>query len=104
MSKKSKAAKKASPPKVASAPKAGKYDHIVNIPFRKCVIAAKGFTNLANDLEVSRQAISKWEVVPERFAVKCEELYGVPRELIAPELYKGMVRKSKPSPRPSSPG
>jgi len=68
-----------------------KFAHIENGVFRRALIAAKGYTQLAEALEVSRQSVHKWDAVPDRFAVKLEELYGIPRYETAPHLYEGMT-------------
>lgn len=44
-------------------------------------------SKLAAHLEISRQAVWKWtNGVPPRFVVEVEELTGIPREEILPEM------------------
>jgi hypothetical protein len=88
MAKKKSAKKAKKPVKVASAPDPAKYNHIINRPFRAAVTKAGGIAKLALALGVSRQAIHKWEAIPDRFAVRVEELYKIPRAEVAPHLYK----------------
>lgn len=88
---KKKTAKKAKRVKAATAPEpVDKFAHIENEVFRRALEASKGYTQLAAALGISRQSVHKWDAVPDRFAVRLEELYGIPRALTAPHLYAGM--------------
>jgi hypothetical protein len=78
--------------KAATAPEPEKkFNDVKNLPFRKALQLAGGYTKLASDLGVSRQMAHRWEAIPDRLALKVEELYGIPRQETAPHLYKGMV-------------
>lgn len=75
--------------KVAAAPKpASTFTEVANIPFRKALVAAGGYPELATALGVSRQAVYKWGAIPDRFAPTVEKLYGISRKEIAPHLYE----------------
>lgn len=91
MTKAKPAAKAKGSSEAAPAPETNKFDHIGNIPLRKALLRAGGFTALGEALGVSRQSIHKWDAIPDRFAVQVEELYGIPRAQIAPHLFKGLV-------------
>lgn len=43
---------------------------------------------LAKKLGISGQAIQQWRTVPARWIVPIEEITGVPREELRPELYR----------------
>ena len=49
---------------------------------------AGGKKNLATGLEITVQSIDKWQRVPRKRIVVIERLFGVPREKLAPELYR----------------
>lgn len=66
------------------------FPEVKDAVFRRALEAAGGYPQLAEALGISRQAAHKWDSVPDRFAVKLEELYGIPRALTAPHLYAGM--------------
>ncbi len=86
-----KATKKAKQPEATVDPDLeSKFAHIENEALRRALIASKGYSKLSKDLGISRQGLYKWDSVPERFAVRLEELYGIPRALTAPHLYVGM--------------
>lgn len=83
---------KTKPAKAANAPKPAKqFPDVPNKGLRLSLEAAGGYPQLAKALEVSRQSVHKWEAVPDRFAVRIEQLYGIPRATIAPHLYEGLV-------------
>lgn len=65
-----------------------KVSSVENDVFRRALLAAKGYTKLAEALEVTRQSVHKWDAIPDRFAVKVEELFGIPRHETAPHLYR----------------
>lgn len=78
--------------KVAIAPKpAKKFPDVINKGLRQALEAAGGYPQLGKALGVSRQSVHKWEAVPDRFAVTVEQLYGIPRAIVAPHLYDGMT-------------
>lgn len=77
---------------VAKAPKPAKqFRDVVNIGLRSALEKAGGYPQLGAALGVSRQSVHKWEFIPDRFAVRVEELYGIPRHITAPHLYAGMA-------------
>lgn len=79
--------------KVASAPRSPKtFSDVKNTLLRTALTKAGGYPQLAAALGISRQSVHKWDAIPERFAVQVETLYGIPREKIAPALFKGLVR------------
>ena len=52
--------------------------------------AAKAYgdrAKLARALKITPQAIGQWKTVPRRHIAKIERLTGVPRHLLAPDLY-----------------
>lgn len=81
--------------KVATAPEAAKktFPEVPNVALRRALEAAGGYPQLGDALGVSRQSIHKWDAVPDRFAVRLEQLYGIPRHVTAPHLYEGMAVK-----------
>lgn len=79
-------------PKRTKAPEPEKktFPEVRDPVFRRALEAAGGFTQLGEALKVSRQGVHKWDKIPERFALKLEELYGIPRRDTAPSMFKGM--------------
>ena len=73
---------------VAIAPGAGKFDDIEDQGLRLALEKAGTRQKLGESLGLTRQMIHRWKRIPVRLAPKVEELYGIPREIIAPELYK----------------
>lgn len=63
------------------------FSDVKNPELRKALAKAGGYPQLGKALGVSRQAVHGWETIPDRLAPKCEELFGIPREKIAPHLY-----------------
>lgn len=57
---------------------------------RLAVEKAGNEAKLAKALGVSRQIVNRWTKIPDRFAPAVEQLYGIPREKIAPHLYEGI--------------
>ena len=47
---------------------------------------------LARRLRISEQAIGRWTWVPAGRVLDVERVTGVPREVLRPDLYRGMVR------------
>jgi hypothetical protein len=49
-----------------------------------------GITQIARDMGVSRQTIyASWHgVFPDKYVVRAEKLYGIPRRYLAPHLYE----------------
>ena len=45
-------------------------------------------SELARRLGVQRQAVQKWPSIPLKRIVKAEEVTGIPREKLAPEIYR----------------
>lgn len=45
---------------------------------------------LARDMNISRAAVYAWKVVPAERVVDVERYSGIPRELLRPDLYRGM--------------
>ena len=43
---------------------------------------------LARDLKITAQSINKWKRIPRSRIVAVERVTGVPREKLAPELYR----------------
>jgi hypothetical protein len=76
-----------------AAPETPKFTEVENQVFRKALQLAGGYPQLGSALGVSRQSVHKWTEIPERFAPRIEELYGIPRAKVAPRLYKGLPRK-----------
>jgi hypothetical protein len=58
--------------------------------FTYCVTRYGGITQIARDMGVSRQTIyASWhEVFPDKYVVRAEKLYGIPRRYLAPHLYE----------------
>jgi DNA-binding transcriptional regulator YdaS (Cro superfamily) len=54
----------------------------------KAIKAAGGLSSLARLLDITPQSIIKWTKIPRKRIVSIEQLTGVPRELLAPELYR----------------
>jgi hypothetical protein len=57
--------------------------------FIYCVMRYGGITQIAQDMGVSRQTIyASWQVFPDKYVVRAEKLYGIPRRYLAPHLYE----------------
>lgn len=78
--------------KVATAPSPRTFTDVENPQLRTALEKAGGHAKLAAALGVSRQVVYRWPAIPERFAVKCEQLYGIPRQEIAPALFEGLEK------------
>jgi len=55
---------------------------------RRAIKAAGGLMVLARDLKITAQSINKWKRIPRSRIVAVERVTGVPREKLAPELYR----------------
>lgn len=51
------------------------------------VFAVRGPSELAADLNISKQAVSAWQRVPAERVIEVERLTGVPREKQRPDIY-----------------
>jgi hypothetical protein len=58
--------------------------------FNLCVELAGGIPRMSKKIGVTRQTIyANWDgKFPDRYVVKAEKLFGVPRQLLAPHLYE----------------
>jgi len=56
-------------------------------PVSEAVERAGGAANLARALNVSRQAIYKWQRIPADRVREIERLTGISRETLRPDLY-----------------
>ena len=54
----------------------------------KAIKAAGGLSALARGLGITAQSIIKWDRVPRKRILQIERLTLVPREQLAPELYR----------------
>ena len=63
----------------------------------KAVKAVGGYTALAKELGIDRNAIRRWPQVPARWIIKIERITGVPREDLRPDLYLAPRPKKRPS-------
>nr|DAL95761.1 MAG TPA: SOS-response transcriptional repressor [Caudoviricetes sp.] len=55
---------------------------------KKAIKKAGGKSALARKLGISQQSIQQWVVVPLKRVKQVSEITGVPREELAPELFK----------------
>ena len=55
---------------------------------KKAIKIAGGQRALARKLGISQQSIQQWVVVPLKRVKQVSEITGVPREELAPELFK----------------
>lgn len=55
---------------------------------KKAIKKAGGQSALARKLGISQQSIQRWVVVPLKRVKQVSEITGVPREELAPELFK----------------
>lgn len=55
---------------------------------KKAIKIAGGQSALARKLGISQQSIQQWVVVPVKRVKQVSEITGVPREELAPELFK----------------
>jgi DNA-binding transcriptional regulator YdaS (Cro superfamily) len=55
---------------------------------KKAIKIAGGQSALARKLGISQQSIQQWVVVPLKRVKQVSEITGVPREELAPELFK----------------
>lgn len=55
---------------------------------KKAIKIAGGQSTLARKLGISQQSIQQWVVVPLKRVKQVSEITGVPREELAPELFK----------------
>lgn len=56
----------------------------------KLLKATTNVSKLASDLGVSRMAVYQWKEVPANRLVEIEQLTGIPRQDLRPDLYEGM--------------
>ena len=61
------------------------HDTILRNLFRVC-----GPSNLALQLDISKQAVHQWKKVPAMRARAVEEITGIPREDLRPDIFGGM--------------
>ena len=66
---------------------------------RKALAAAGGIRPLARALGISHVAVLNWTRVPYKHIVRIEEVTGVPREVLRPELYRVPHHGTKKAPR-----
>lgn len=59
----------------------------MNKGLQKAVTIMGGYTALAKELGIDRNAIRRWHSVPDHWIIKIESLTGVPREELRPDLY-----------------
>ena len=86
--------KKTAAPKADPVQKAAPtFDDVADQWLRLALQRAGSREKLAEALGVSRQMVHRYTKIPDRFAVKVEELYGIPRFEIAPEMFKGLRPK-----------
>jgi DNA-binding transcriptional regulator YdaS (Cro superfamily) len=62
---------------------------------RKALDAAGSRRKLARILGVSHQAMSKWHDVPAHWIIRIEQVTGVPREELRPDLYRLRDKKER---------
>ena len=55
---------------------------------RRAIKAAGGLSSLARLLKITPQSIQKWGRIPRKRILQVEALTEVPREKLAPELYR----------------
>lgn len=53
----------------------------------KAVEKAGGGATLARKLGLKRQAVYQWKLVPSKHVLKVEEISGIPRHKLRPDLY-----------------
>ena len=58
------------------------------IGLKRAALAAGGKSALARLLGITPQALNKWRRVPRKRILQIERLTGVPREKLAPDLYR----------------
>ena len=56
----------------------------------KLLKATTNVSKLASELGVSRMAVYQWKEVPANRLVEIEQLTGIPRQDLRPDLYEGM--------------
>ena len=59
----------------------------IDTGLRRAFVAAGGVTKLAKALGIARTAPYQWQQVPTRHIVEIEQITGVPREQLRPDLY-----------------
>ena len=66
---------------------------------RKAIVACGSKAELARRLKRTPQALAGWKKIPFKLIVAVERVSGVPREELAPSLYKRGIRwvRSKPA-------
>ncbi len=62
----------------------------------QAIDAAGGIIKLAHQLGLTHQAVYQWRSVPTHQIMAIEELTGVPREVLRPDLYRA-IRSSRAS-------
>jgi len=66
---------------------------------RRVIDAAGGPSALSRQLNISHTSVYRWTQIPDTHLVKIEEITGIPREELRPDLFEGMAeRKLKPQP------
>ena len=55
---------------------------------KRAIKAAGGLSSLARLLKITPQSIQKWGRIPRKRILQVEALTEVPREKLAPELYR----------------
>jgi len=58
------------------------------IGVRRAISAAGGLSSLARLLKITPQSIQKWKRIPRRRIVQVEQVTKVPREKLAPDIFK----------------
>ena len=53
----------------------------------KALFASRGPSVLANDFGISAQAVHQWRRVPVKRAKEIEQLTGIPREELRPDIF-----------------
>lgn len=57
---------------------------------KRAIKGAGGRRALARGLGITVQSVNKWRRVPRKRIVQIEKLFGVPRHLLAPDIFKGV--------------
>lgn len=57
--------------------------------------AVTTISDIARALDLSRQAVSRWERVPAKHVLRVEELTGVSRHVLRPDLYPRTKEKAR---------
>jgi DNA-binding transcriptional regulator YdaS (Cro superfamily) len=54
---------------------------------QKAIEILGGYSAMARKLGIDRNAIRRWHSVPDHWIIEIEQLTGVPREELRPDLY-----------------